>query len=476
MAGLQPLRSFVGQNVARLRSSPCLLVSSVPPPGPSTAASISPDRRQRLHAADAQVHAFVQRNIQLLTLEFNLRSVPCTISSAFPTLENVNEALSLANRAGIKAGGVVVGVGDGAAIDLAKAIADSLFDNVAPINDHNNNPNGSLVLAPCTLAGLWAATSNSPALMLDTKEEKLLPHFSPSWREAITSGAICRRGTVVTMDACPQLSMPLYSPFLPLKRGGASTHTMAHVAAAALTIILDMARSLDDAMNTGTTNNSVVELQQHLEEMKAVATMCSEVLQLASHEANNDNGGERGTDSTTSNHILAQNLLVGTIPRLSPLIEQSTLLAQAPLVSAGTLPQKLANALLPAYFPQCHLVTFLASILPGLCDALSSASSSREETSLVGDVANSIIKCDGSDNGNTINESSLSSWASRVTMEADIPSMSQLAYGTPDVNALVNSLDSYETITANLNGGVSHGSGQNDHWVLEDVLQRSLNR
>lgn len=120
----------------------------------------------------------------------------------------------------------------------------------------------------------------------------------------------------MTMDASP-LSMPLYSPFLPLKRGGVSTHTMAHVAAAALTIILDLARSLDDAMNAGTTNNSV-ELQQHLEEMKTVATMCSEVLQLASHEANNDNGGERGTDSTTSNHFLAQNLLVGTIPRISP--------------------------------------------------------------------------------------------------------------------------------------------------------------
>lgn len=92
------------------------------------------------------------------------------------------------------------------------------------------------------------------------------------------------------------------------------------------------------------------------------------------------------------------------------------------------------------------------------------------------DVANAIIKCGGSDNGNSINESSLSSWASRVTMEAGIPSMSQLAYGTPDVNALVNSLDSYETITANLNGDVSHGRGQNDHWVMKDVLQRSLNR
>jgi len=319
--------------------------------------------------------------------------------------------------------------------------------------------------------------------LLDTKEEMLLPHLTSSWGNADPTDVLRRRGAVVTLDPSRYLAMPpLYSPFQPMKRSEySSTPSMAHVAAAALAIVLDLARSVDVGLKAGTTNERV-QLQQHVaEEMKAVASSCASVLQLATQEANNDSSSNsnNGTD-TTSNHMLAQQHLLDAIPRLSPLINQSSLLAQTPMVTTGTIPHKLANALLPAYFPQCHIVTYLACILPGLCDVLSadnSASSSEGTISMVENVAKSIMNCEkDGNNGNTNESSRLSSWATQVTMEAGIPSMASLAFGTPDLNTLVGSLDSYDALIASLNGGgIASGGGQ-DHWIMEDVLQRSLNR
>ena len=123
MANLQPLRSYIRQNISHLRSTPCLLISSSPPPSistavagtksPSSVSDLSDEKQQQAHRDqlkfqqlqnDKRIHSFVERNTQSLTLEFNLRSVPCYISSAFPTMQNVNEAVSLAKRAGLKKG------------------------------------------------------------------------------------------------------------------------------------------------------------------------------------------------------------------------------------------------------------------------------------------------------------------------------------------------------------------------------------
>lgn len=491
MAGL---RSYVRQNVAHLRSSPCLLISSEPPPAVSTAvagtktpSSISPDEEARkargaqLKMSQAQdvpgVRSFVERNAQSLSLEFNLRTVPCRISSAFPTPGGVREAVSLAKRAGLKAGsggsgvGVVIGLGSGNAMDLAKAVADALFGDVTPCDGGSGSDGGggSLVLAPCTLGGLWAASSNSPSVLLDTKEEMLLPHLTPSWSGG--GDVVRRKGTVVALDAPRLLAMPpLYTAFQPVKRSEySSAPSMAHVAAAAIAVVLDAARSLD-AATKGTTGDNL-GLHQNLEtEMKAVASSCASVLKLAAEEAKK--GGD--DESSGENTKLAQQHLLEAIPRLSPIVEMSSVLANAPIATTGTLPQRMANALIPAYFPQCHLVTYLACILPGLCDVLSVSASSNEGNSMVGAVANALIESEAT--GGSAQVPSLSSWSSKVAAEAGLPSMASLAYGTPDMKALVGSLDSYEALMASLDGAPSIRSGQGDHWVMEDVLERSLHR
>jgi hypothetical protein len=489
MARLHPLRDYIRHNVADLRSSPCLLISSAPPP-PPVAGGTSTDRRARQRAQwerlklhnqqnEPRVRAFVERNEQHLALEFNLRAVPCHVSSAFPTSTSVNEAVSLAKRAGLKeAGGgpghgVIIGIGSGAAMDLAKAVADTLFGNISPCENGSNETDSagsaSLVLAPCTIGGVWAASSNSSVSLLDTKEEMLLPYLPPPWRNNLTPAR--RNGTVVTMDPSMYLAMPpLYTTFQPVKRSEYTcAPTMAHVAAAALAIMLDMARSLDVVAKAGRENNTV-DLHNHVaKEIKEVTSLFTSVLELATSVAKNAGG-----DENADNAKLAQQYLLDAIPRLSSVVERSSLLANIPLTTAGTLPQKLANSLLPTYFPQCHLITFLASTLPGLCDLLSESLPAGGNGSMVGVVATTITE--RGDAIDAVRTSSLSSWASRVTMEAGLPSMASLAYGTPDVNTLVGKLDSYEALMASLSGGVAYGRGRDDQWLMEDVLRRSLLR
>jgi hypothetical protein len=465
------------------------VISSSPPPSVSTAvagtknpSSLIKDEKQQQqhkqqlkfqqHQYDPKTHAFVQRNIQSIQLEFNLRTVPCTISSAFATTESVNEAISLAKRFGLKEGqfgsgdGLIIGIGSGAAIDLAKAVADSLFGNISSCKDTHNQQEGggSLVLAPSTLGGFMAASSNTPSLLLDTKEEMILPHLTSSWVAAL--GGHCRQGTVVTIDQ--QLSLPpLYSPLQPPKRSESFPGpSMAHYAAAMLSILLDAARVLDE-------NNTQQPIDTNLlEDMKAVASAAASVLKLAAKEAKESNSTVQEGDS----YVTAQQHLLIAMPRLSAVVDQSS-----QLIQGSTLPQRLANALLPTYFPNCHLVTYLACILPGLCESLATRSASNVEgkVSIVEELTKTIFSCigDGGITDGTVQVASLVSWASQITVETAIPTMASLAYGTPDINTLTDSLDSYDALIGSM-AGVNTGirAPTDDFAVMEDVLHRSLNR
>lgn len=508
---MQPLRNYIRQNLSHIRSSPCVLISSAPPPPTiSTAVAGTRDpysigvpskdedreqqrreRKERLKFQQRQdnavIRTFVERNTQSIALEFNLRTVPCTISSAFPTLQSVDEAVSLAKRGGLKGGGgagspisghgIVIGIGSGAAMELAKAVADNLFGNIGVYHDTTGaeaKGGGSLVLAPCTLGGLWAATSNSPSLLLDVKEEMILPH----WHKGNSSR---RLGTVVTLDTMEQLAMPpLYTPSQPMKRSEYSAApSMAHVAAAALAIVLDVARSVDAAteVQRSKEDKQIAALRLHVrKELEEIASSCASVLQLASQVANDD------CMDTSSHQIQAQQQLVNVIPRLSPLVEQTSLLAQTPMVALGTIPQKLAGALLPRYFPQCHILTYLASILPGLCDMLAAnsgqSSDSGDNMLMIESVSNSIInyKAEVYDYDGSAS-SSLSSWATHLISKAGMPSMGSLAFGTPDLNALMGSLDSHDALMASIYGGEAVGNAvMDDHLVMADILKRSLSR
>ena len=494
----QPLRDYIRHNITHLRSSPCLVISSSAPPAISTAVagtktsktSVSSSNELKLQRQqnETRVQSFVERNVQCLALEFNLRTVPCHISSAFPTLSSVTEAVSLAKRAGLKEGGgsgcgVIVGIGSGAAIDLAKAVADTLFGNTSICNNSGDDSNvdndpessASLILAPCTLGGVWSATSNSPSILLDTKEEMLLPHLPPTWmtQSSTSMPGRMRHGTIVSLELSTLAMPPLYTPFQPVRRSEySSMPPMTHVAAAALVIILDVARML-----AGKESDSVHYFRV-MKEIQEVTSSFTAVLELATC-VNMDIGENEQNDSNRT--MLAQHHLLNAIPRLSHIIELSSLLTNVPITINGTLSQKLANSLLPTHFPQCHLITFLASTLPGMCDVLSESPASDKNGSMLDLVTTSILergKSNNDDDDAARTTSSLLSWATRVSMETGLPSMASLAFGTPDVNTLVEKLDSYEALTASLSGGsIMYGKAQrDDQWVMEDVLRRSLLR
>ena len=389
-----------------------------------------------------RVRSFVEASSQTLALEFNLRTVSCTISSAFPTPEGVAEAVSLAKRAGLKASeGVVIGIGSGAAIDLARAVSASLFHDADSVDSERDCRDGvaggSTILAPCTLGGLWATSVADGSLLLDTKEEALLPSSS-------------RRGSgdVVIMDSSSLALPPLYAPFPPATRGGYSpAPSMAHFAAAGLAVVLDVAR-----VEGMVADQSGRALSHVARELEAAAASFAAVLTLAA-EANN--GSEVASD-----HAQSQRLL-DAMCRVSALVEPASHPAST------TVPQTLAHALLPAHFPQYHIVTYMGSILPGLCEALAADSG---PTTSINNVAEVILKGDR-------HEDSLSSWASRVAAQAGIPPMASLAFCAPAVETLADRLNSYGHLIASSNSGKSSALRRHDCSAFaNEVLERSLNR
>ena len=480
------LQNYIRKNIHRLRSSPTLLISSSPPPAISTAVSgIKAPTTNKLYEKlqpqqtnnnlkfqqqqnNKTIHTFVERNIQSIKLEYNLKSIQTTISSAYPTLHDVNEAVDLAKRAGLGSGGVVIGIGSGAAIDLSKAVNDTLFQKNISSDGRTKENDDSLVLAPCTLSGLWAAASNSPAILLDTKEEMLLPHLSTSsWNNVHA----IRRETVVTLDDSKLWDLPLlYTPFQPIKRSEYTcAPSLAHVAAAILVVVLDVCRSLDVYIKATDEKDDVPGKVKHdiLQDIMFVSLYCGGIVELASKEGK----GIVNEDKEEDEPEIFQQDIMNQLPRLSNIIHQASKITKQPLTATGTLPQQLANALLPQYFPQTHLVTYLASMLPAMCEI---TSISGKEFSVRKELEKSILDI------TELESSSLASWASEVTNGAGIPNMASLAYGTPDMKSLVGSLDSYETLMTSLSGGKSSliggSSKHDDHDVMEAVLQSSLHR
>lgn len=390
-----------------LRASPCFLISSTPPPNDDD----RDDRDDRSAGShDAKAHNFVARNL-LLSMQYNLRSTFCTISSAYPTPDSVDEAVLLAKRAGMTGDGTIIGIGSAAAIDLAKATSTNLGSSL-------------LVLSPYSLGGLWAACSPQH-LVLDTKEE------------CIVSKKTTVKDTVVTLDE-PRLlgDLPVYSEFQPSARDAycSGSLAMSHFAAGSLAVLLSQLNS--------------AHAPRHHSELIGLSSELAMVLRLASKLR--QNGDDEMQETCTA---AAKDSLLETIPRLHQVLGD---------VSTGTSgPQTLANALLPTHFPQSHYVSFLGCTLNGVCGDLSTDS----QQDLAQSVASAIL--DTGENPSPKDVLSLRAWSEQMTRDCGIPSLSSYAYGTPDMKTLYGSLGSYETI-------MDRAFSQTDRQRIEQVLRRSL--
>ena len=302
----------------------------------------------------------------------------------------------LAQRAGVK-DGIVLGVGSGPAMDLAKALS-------AELHKSDNSGRHNLILAPATLGGMFAASSRQE-LLLDVQEEMLLPQWSGGGQAEIAFDA--------KYFSC--------APLITAK----NEVSISHIAAATLVMALDVARIVD----CNGVNN------EKKEQLKTVTSLCVSVLHAASSESS----------ASVESEIL-QNQLIEAMLQLSTIQEYET------------IPQTLANSLLPTYFPQSHIFTYLSCILPGLCETFDS------NGMIIGELTQLIL--DAQSNESNTKAKSLPEWASAITKQTNNPTMASLAYGTPDVETLIDKVDDYNTL---------RGIGD-DSFLIGDVLERSLNR
>jgi len=173
--GIKNLKSYLQSELNVLRWAPVLLISS------NAGASSS---KLKPVADSCQWVQFT------LGQQFSMRTVPTTISLAFPTKDSLDQTLELMQRTGASS---VVSVGSGAAMDLGKAVQATLGSST----DAKKTP---LILVPTTYGGVLAA-GVSHSLFLDGDEETLVP-LPRSHQEIISTpdDASTHNATVSTLE------------------------------------------------------------------------------------------------------------------------------------------------------------------------------------------------------------------------------------------------------------------------------------
>jgi hypothetical protein len=271
-SGMASLTKFLQAERPKLLQTPILVISSLPAANQPT---VSPVSKACQHVQFT------------LSQQLGMRTVPSTVSSAFPTLHDLELRLELARRTGASS---LVAVGSGAAIDLAKALSHE--------NDWDH-----VILVPATHAAVMACASTH-SLFLDPIEEALIP--LPRTNTTVDEKPM----TVATLDE--KLVAPI--------------DNQSHVVYASLAIALD-------AIYRQSHNPLALELFQ-----KASAALDASP-QTLTHESATELLYQAGTL-----------ISYGLVDRE----DRST-------------PMALASSLIPRIFPHVHVLTFLASMVPGLC-------------------------------------------------------------------------------------------------------------
>jgi hypothetical protein len=186
--GVRSLQNFLQKELPNLQRSPVLVVSSEPAASGGIGSSI-------LAVKDAS------RWVNLtLSQNLGLRTVPATISSAVPSIQDVESRLEMVRRTGASS---IIAVGSGAAMDLAKALAATA----------KNDSIEQLILVPSTHAATIAA-GTTHSLLLDSIEETLVLNRSsitcpttvapldPKYTAAMDVNHVVCVAVALILDAC----------------------------------------------------------------------------------------------------------------------------------------------------------------------------------------------------------------------------------------------------------------------------------
>ena len=424
LSGPSSLRTHLKSVVSSLRRSPCLIISS----------DLPSDEQQKPNPPPA-VKSFRQsisdhcnRAGFTASMELGLRTVNCSVSSAYPTRDDVQRGIDLAKRTGAT---TVIGVGAGAAVDCAKGVA-------AALGSSSDSSSVDLILAPATLGSTMSAMSSTP-LILSTAEEALLPPYlaCASDRKSITPADFAPVKATVCLDGESMGSMD---------NGviGGSPKEMSALAtpidAALASLVVCVESSLLLADQTVSSGGDELEAMHNLMEGAR-----SNALATIDAYRNRDDGIAEGSDvqNVARLHAAAAVAHAGQLLRYGDRVDRKRSISVA-----------LISSLLPRYFPHGHALTFMASLLPGLCESCSLTN-----------------KGAGSGKPIRIGEQTIddfAAWSEEITAGMDIPKLVNMAEGTPDVDSMMERVDANAALV-----GCDEIGGYD---LIEAVLHRSLNK
>jgi len=326
----------------------------------------------------------------------------------------------------------VIGVGAGAAIDCAKGVASALGSS------SSDSSSVDLILAPATLGSTMSAMSSTP-LILSTAEEALLPPYlaCASDRKSITPADFAPVNATVCLDG---ESMGFLDTGA---REGSPKETSAlatpiDAALASLAVCVESSLLLaDQTISTG--GDELEAMHNFMEGARTNA--------LATIDA------YRNHDGSALDGIDAQN--VARLHAAAAVAHAGQLLRYGDRVNRKrSISIALISSLLPRYFPHGHALTFMASLLPGLCESCSLMSK--------GAGGGKLIRI----GEQTIDD--LPAWSEEITAGMDVPKLVNMAEGTPDVDTMMKKVDANSALV-----GCDEIGGYD---LVEAVLHRSLNK
>ena len=366
-------------------------------------------------------------------MELGLRTVNCTVSSAYPTRDDIQRGIEMANRTGAT---TVIGVGAGAAVDCAKGVASALGSNGG--GGGGGSSSIDLILAPATLGSTIAAMSSTP-LILSTAEEALLPPYlaCASDRKTISPADFAPVNATVCLDGESMAFMDAGA------REGTQKESLAmatpiDAALASLTVCVESSLLLAD--QTISIGGDELEAMHNLMEgarSNAMATI------EAYRNTSDKNADGSDAEKVARLHAAAAVAHAGQLLRFGDRIDRKRSISIA-----------LVSSLLPRYFPHGHALTFMASLLPGLCESCTSIKKGAKDGMPI-----------------RIGEQAIedfSAWSEDITAGMDIPKLVNMAEGTPDVDSMMKKVDANSALV-----GCEEVGGYN---LVEAVLHRSLNK
>jgi hypothetical protein len=437
------IQTYLSQNLSKLKPTTSLIISSAPPP-PSPS---SPSKKDiPLSTYQNQISHHIQ-SIQFYTsMKYNLKTVQYgnrTLTSSFPTLDHRSQVLEMMERSGVGKGsddGVVFGVGSGVAIDLAKACYHyNNFEHEQGIGlKYGNN---ELVLIPSTLSSVLACTSNN-CLMLDLHEEALVT--SSSSTSSFSSNAIDKtidNGVTILIDD-KLLAVPNWFNVNSKSNLRRKIPTVIDASLASIVLAIDF---LLFHAGRGISNNTIPHDEvQYSHQMNNVNHTMKHALSCLTSitktfELDEMTNNEVTIDPSIKNHAI------------NAMLHAGKLLSFGNEMQTRNISLALSSAILPKYFPHGNLLTFIASLLPGILDGYKAKGGYN---SLGKDVIDTLEFVEGL--------LCIDNEYSKI-----IPTLSSLAEGAPDVNELIQKVEG---------NGALLGCNDWDSDLIECVLFASLNR